>query len=368
MAQQFSLPDHCQILCRRGTLVYRRLRRSCLVWVRIYRLLLYSRLQMPAMLDFRACRSQALRKAWSAMVILGHPWPPPLVHSTSHRLLSPFGKTHSSVNLLWGCPSIHPELRGPSNRSRGRLIQPSIPLTTHPPRLRMVRLGIQQLNSNGKVFLTLFLRSCLITRGHVPHVQLSPQSRLITPLWWAPVSTPFPQTGYGNSVGPLDWSGSPSVPAIWRIVHPYHVVRRSVNNHPPPPPPPPPPGRPNRLPMSFNGPKRFQYSPSFSLPGSSTVLVTCFCTNCWFYVRIRNSGWGRTPGAITTRLFAATPPRGVCLIGKTWTWSYLTFTPPRFGFRVPRVAFSMRVPVPLRRRRFLEVLEQGALHCLWQAV
>jgi hypothetical protein len=29
-------------------------------------------------------------------------------------------------------------------------------------------------------------------------------------------------------------------------------------------------------------------------------------------------------------------------------------------FRVPRVAFSMRV--------FLQVLEQWALHCLWQAV
>jgi hypothetical protein len=28
------------------------------------------------------------------------------------------------------------------------------------------------------------------------------------------------------------------------------------------------------------------------------------------------------------------------------------FTPPRFVFRVPRVAFSMRVPVPLRRRFF----------------
>jgi hypothetical protein len=45
MAQQFRLQDHCQILCRRGTLVYCRLRRSCLVWVRIYRLLLHSRLQ-----------------------------------------------------------------------------------------------------------------------------------------------------------------------------------------------------------------------------------------------------------------------------------------------------------------------------------
>ena len=41
MVQQFRLQDHCQILCRRGTLVYRRLRRSCLVWVRIYRLLLH---------------------------------------------------------------------------------------------------------------------------------------------------------------------------------------------------------------------------------------------------------------------------------------------------------------------------------------
>jgi hypothetical protein len=77
--------------------------------------------------------------------------------------------------------------------SRGRLMQPSIPLTTHPPRLRMVRLGVQQLNSNGQVYLTSpFLRSCLITRGHVPPVQLSTHSRLITPWWWAPVSTPFP--------------------------------------------------------------------------------------------------------------------------------------------------------------------------------
>ena len=36
----FSSTRHCQILCRCGTLVYRRLRRSCLVWVRISRLLL----------------------------------------------------------------------------------------------------------------------------------------------------------------------------------------------------------------------------------------------------------------------------------------------------------------------------------------
>ena len=168
MAHQFRLQDHCQILCRRGTLVYRRLRRSCLVWVRIYRLLLHSRLQMPAMLDFRACRSQALRRAWSAMVILRHPWPPPLVHSTSHRLLSPFSKTYSLVHLQGGCPSIHPEHLGPSNRSRGRLMQPSIPLTTHPPRLRMVRLAVQQLKCNGQVYLTLFRRSCLTPRGHVP--------------------------------------------------------------------------------------------------------------------------------------------------------------------------------------------------------
>jgi hypothetical protein len=148
--------------------------------------------RLPAMLDFLACRSQALRRAWSAMVILRHAWPPPLVHSTSHRLLSPFSKTHSSVNLQGGCPSIHPEHLGPSNRSRGRLIQPSILLPSNPPRLRMVRLGVQQLNSNGQVYLTLFLRSCLITRGHVPPVQLSPHSCLITPWWWAPVSTPFP--------------------------------------------------------------------------------------------------------------------------------------------------------------------------------
>jgi hypothetical protein len=116
----------------------------------------------------------------------------PLVHSTSHRLLSPFSKTHSLVNLQGGCPSIHPEHFGPSNRSRGRLMQPSIPLTTHPPRLRMVRLAVQQLKCNGQVSLTLFRRSCLITRGQVPPVQLSPHSRLITPWWWAPVSTPFP--------------------------------------------------------------------------------------------------------------------------------------------------------------------------------
>ena len=43
----------------------------------------------------------------------------PLVHSTSHRLLSPFSMTHSSVNLQGGCPSIHPEHLGPSNRSAG---------------------------------------------------------------------------------------------------------------------------------------------------------------------------------------------------------------------------------------------------------
>ena len=126
-----------------------------------------------------------------------------VVHSTSHRLLSPFSKTHSSVNLQGGCPSIHPEHLGASNRSRGRLMQPSIPLTTHPPRLSMVRLGVQQLNSNGQVYLTLFLRSCLITRGHVPPVQLSPHSRLITPWWWARFQPRSPQTSYGNSVGPL---------------------------------------------------------------------------------------------------------------------------------------------------------------------
>ena len=192
MAQQFRLQDLCQILYRRETLVYRRLRRSCLVWVRIYRLLLHSRLQMPAMLDFRTCRSQALRRARPAMVILRHPWPPPLVHSTSHRLLSPFSNTHSLVKIQGGCPSIHLEHLGPSSCSRGRLMQPSIPLTTDHPRLSIVRLAVQHLKCNGQVYLTLFRRSCLITRGHVPPVQLFPHSRLISPWWWAPVSTPFP--------------------------------------------------------------------------------------------------------------------------------------------------------------------------------
>jgi hypothetical protein len=72
------------------------------------------------------------QSAVGAMVILRHPRPPPLVHSTSHSLLSPFSKTHSLVHLQGGCPSIHPEHLGPSNRSRGRLMQPSIPHTTHP--------------------------------------------------------------------------------------------------------------------------------------------------------------------------------------------------------------------------------------------
>ena len=72
------------------------------------------------------------QSAVGAMVILRHPRPPPLVHSTSHSLLSPFSKTHSLVHLQGGCPSIHLEHLGPSNRSRGRLMQPSIPHTTHP--------------------------------------------------------------------------------------------------------------------------------------------------------------------------------------------------------------------------------------------
>jgi hypothetical protein len=151
---------------------------------------LFSKASLHCLQILRAMRM--LRVLFVAEQRFWHPWPPPLVHSTSHRLLSPFSKTHSSVNLQGGCPSIHPEHLGPSNRSRGRLMQPSIPLSTHPPRLRMVRLGVQQLNSNGQVYLTLFLRSCLITREHVPSVQLSPHSRLITPWWWAPVSTPFP--------------------------------------------------------------------------------------------------------------------------------------------------------------------------------
>jgi hypothetical protein len=192
MAQQFRLQDHFQILCRRGTLVYRRLRRSCLVWVRIYRLLLHSRLEMPAMLDFRACRSQAPRRARSAMVILRHPWPPPLVHSTSHRLLSPFSKTYSLVHLQGGLSLDPPGTswsQQPFSGQANAAVHPSYyppPATPYGPpggsTAQVQRSGIPY-------FVSPFMSNSPRTRTPV---QLSPHSRLITPWWWAPVSTPFP--------------------------------------------------------------------------------------------------------------------------------------------------------------------------------
>ena len=99
MAQQFRLQDHCQILCRRGTLVYRRLRRSCLVWVLLSApsVPLHSRLQMPAILDFRACRSQAPRRARSGLWLsFEFPGRPPWF--TAPRTVS---SAHSARPIRW---------------------------------------------------------------------------------------------------------------------------------------------------------------------------------------------------------------------------------------------------------------------------
>jgi hypothetical protein len=80
-----------------------------------------------------------------------------------------------------GCPSIHAEHLGPRNRSRGSLMQASIPLTTHPPATPYSPPGgstAQFQRSGIPYFVSPFMSN--YPEARTP-VQLSPHSRLIMP-------------------------------------------------------------------------------------------------------------------------------------------------------------------------------------------
>jgi hypothetical protein len=228
------------------------------------------------MLDFRACRSQALRRARSAMVILRHPWPPPWF--TAPRTDS---SAHSARPIRW-------------STSRG-----VVPRST--------RTSWSQHPFSGQANATVHPSSypppptpCGPTGGSTAQVQRSGIPYFVSLFMsnYPGASTPcptFPSQSFDNAmvVGP----GFNPVPdkLVTAIASGLYVDLAALVSPPSDEsslptmsfdgrliiaPPPPPPGIPNRLQMSFNGPKRFPYSPSFSLPGSPIVLVTCFCTNC----------------------------------------------------------------------------------------